>query len=300
MEWVLFNIAIIGFLAIDLFMHKNNKKIAFKEAITWSVVWICIALLFGFFIYFDRGQKSALEFYTGYLLEKALSVDNLFVFMLIFSYFKTPREYLHKVLFWGVFGAILMRAAFIFAGIALIEQFHAVLYLFGAFLVYAGFKMALDSEPQVEIEHNPVYRFFARFFPIQHQYEGSKFFVKKVTGWVATPLAATLLAVETTDLVFAVDSIPAVMSITLDPFIIYTSNILAILGLRSLYFALEGCLDTFRFLHYGLGAILAFVGLKMILSDIYKIPLGASLGFIALAIAVSIASSLLIKDEKSH
>lgn len=298
MEWIYFNLAIVFFLAIDLFLHKDAKKIEFKEAITWSVIWIATALLFCVFLYYERGEKPALEFLTGYLLEKALSIDNLFVFMMLFAYFKTPKQYLHKVLFWGVFGAIIMRAIFIFAGIALIQQFHAILYLFGAFLIYAGIKMAIETSPAIEIEHNPVYKFFARFLPIQHQYEEGNFFVKKGTKWFATPLAATLLAVETTDLVFAVDSIPAVMSITLDPFIVYTSNILAILGLRSLYFALQGCLDQFRFLHYGLGAILAFVGVKMLLNDLYPISLTVSLGFISLAIIVSVVASTVIKEKK--
>lgn len=298
MEWVYFNLAIVFFLAIDLFMHKDAKKIELKEAITWSVLWITTALLFCVFLYYDRGQKTALEFLAGYLLEKALSVDNLFVFMMLFAYFRTPKESLHKVLFWGVFGAILMRAVFIFAGISLIQQFHAILYVFGIFLIYAGIKMFVETTPAIDIEQNPVYKFFAHFLPIQKEYEGSKFFVKKGAKWFATPLAATLLAVEVTDLVFAVDSIPAVMSITLDPFIVYTSNILAILGLRSLYFALQGCLDKFRYLHYGLGAILTFVGIKMLLIDVYPISLGVSLSFISLALIVSIVASSVIKEKK--
>lgn len=298
MDWVFFNIAIVIFLAIDLFLHKDAKKISFKEAVAWSVVWITISLLFCVFLYYERGPQPAIEFLTGYLLEKSLSVDNLFVFIMLFKYFHTPKQYLHKVLFWGVFGAILMRAAFIFLGISLIQHFHAVLYLFGVFLIYAGFKMAFHSEEEVDVEKNLVYRLFARFFPIQKEYEDGHFFVKKKGAWVATPLAAALLAVETTDLVFALDSIPAVMSITLDPYIVYTSNILAILGLRSLYFALEGCLDQFRFLHYGLGIILVFVGAKMVFSDLYPISIMTSLSVISAVLIVSVLASLLIKEKK--
>lgn len=297
MEWVIFNLAIVIFLGIDLFLHRGDKKVSFKEALLWSIAWISVSLLFCVYLYYARGPKPALEFLTGYLLEKSLSVDNLFVFMLIFSNFKTPKTHLHKVLFWGVFGAILMRALFIFAGISLIQNFHAILYIFGAFLVYAGCKMFIETAPEIEVEHNPVFRLFSRFFPMHPRYEGGAFFIKKEHRWYATPLAATLVAVEITDLVFAVDSIPAVMSITLDPYIVYTSNILAILGLRSLYFALEGCLDKFRYLHYGLGAVLVFVGIKMLMSDILPISLTFSLSFIAVALAISIIASFVIKEE---
>ncbi len=298
MDWVYFNIAIVFFLALDLFLHKDAKKISFKEAVLWSVIWITVSLLFCVFIYYERGHQPAVEFLTGYLLEKALSVDNLFVFIMLFTYFRTPKQYLHKVLFWGVFGAIIMRAIFIFFGISLIQNFHAILYLFGAFLIYAGYKMVFHSEQEIDVEKNPVYRMFARLFPIQKEYEDGKFFIKKNGVWIATPLAAVLLAVETTDLVFALDSIPAVMSITLDPFIVYTSNILAILGLRSLYFALEGCLDTFRFLHYGLGAILVFVGTKMLINDLFRISIWTSLTFICVVLVSSILASILIKEKK--
>ena len=194
MEWIYFNIAIVIFLGIDLFLHKDAKEISFKEALVWSFIWIGTALLFCLFLYYDRGSKPALEFLTGYLLEKALSVDNLFVFLMLFSYFKTPKQHIHKVLFWGVFGAILMRALFIFAGIALIQQIHAILYVFGAFLIYAGIKMTIETSPEIDIEQNPVYKLFSKFFRIQPEYEGGKFFVKKQHVWVATPTSRTLWA----------------------------------------------------------------------------------------------------------
>jgi tellurite resistance protein TerC len=291
--WVVFNLFVLAMLILDLKVFQRKAHVIhIREALTWSAVWIALGLLFNIGIYFWYGSEKALQFLTGYLIEKSLSVDNIFVFLLIFSYFEVPPRYQHKVLFWGVFGAIVLRAIFIIAGVALIERFHWVIYIFGAFLILIGTKMALQKEKKIRPERNPVLRLFRQFVPVLKDYEGAKFFVKK-RGYYATPLAVVLLVVETTDIIFAVDSIPAILAITSDPFIVYTSNILAILGLRALYFAFGEMMRLFSYLHYGLAIILVFVGIKMILADFYKIPVEVALGVVAIILFLSVMPSLL-------
>lgn len=296
MKWVLFNLFVLAMLALDLFVfHRKSHVIKFKEAIMWSVIWISLALLFNLGIYFwhERHSEAALEFLTGYLIEESLSVDNLFVFLLLFSFFRVPAHDQHRVLFWGILGAILMRAAFILVGVALIKKFEWVIYIFGAILVISGIKLAVEKDKEVHPEKNPVLRLFRRFFPVTEGYEGSKFFVKRGTRSFATPLFVVLLAVETTDVIFAVDSIPAVLAITRDPFLVYTSNIFAVLGLRSIYFALAGLMQLFHYLHYGLAFILVFVGVKMLIGHYYKMPIAVALEVVLGVLVISVIASLL-------
>lgn len=291
--WVAFNIFVLAMLALDLgVFHRTAHVVRFKEAILWSAFWVSLAFLFLLGIFFWRGREPALEFLAGYLIEEALSVDNLFVFLLIFSYFRVPSLYQHKVLFWGIVGALVMRAIFIVAGIALVQKFHWVIYLFGAFLIFTGVRMALQKDKEINPGKNPVLRLFQKFMPVTERYEEGKFFVKREGRRLATPLFVVLLVVETTDVIFAVDSIPAVLAITLDPFIVYTSNVFAILGLRSLYFALAGMMALFHYLHYGLSAILVFVGFKMLLANFYKMPIGLALGAIAGFLTISVIASI--------
>jgi tellurite resistance protein TerC len=291
--WVIFNLFVLAMLILDLkVFHRKAHVVHIREALIWSAVWIALALLFNVGIYFWYGSEKALQFLTGYLIEKSLSVDNIFVFLLIFSYFEVPPLYQHKVLFWGVFGAIVLRAVFIIAGVALIERFHWVIYIFGTFLIFIGVKMALEKEKKIRPERNPIFRLFRRFIPVLDDYEGDQFLVKRNGDYFATPLAVVLLAVETTDIIFAVDSIPAILAITSDPFIVYTSNIFAILGLRALYFAFGELMRLFRYLHYGLAIILIFVGVKMVLADFYKIPVEIALGVVAIVLFLSVTISL--------
>ncbi len=255
--WIGFSIFVLAMLALDLgVFHRKSHTVGMKEALTWSAVWIALALLFNAGIWYWRGPDQGLTFLTGYVVELSLSVDNLFVFLLIFAYFKVPAEYQHKVLFWGILGALVMRAVFIGAGIALIQKFHWIIYVFGAILVVSGLKMAFEKDKEVHPEKNPVLKIFRRFMPVTGEYHGGDFFVKRGQLWAATPLFIVLLMLETTDLVFAVDSVPAVLAITTDPFIVYTSNVFAILGLRSMFFALAGIMKLFHYLHYGLAAVL--------------------------------------------
>jgi len=280
-------------LALDLgVFHRKAHVIKFKEALAWSAIWIALALIFNVGIYFWRGPETALEFLTGYLIEKSLSVDNLFVFLLIFSYFGMSPLYQHKVLFWGILGALIMRAIFIATGVTLIRKFHWVIYIFGVFLILTGIRIALQKDKEIHPERNPVLRLLRRFMPITERYEDGRFLVKREGQYLATPLLIVLLVVETTDIIFAVDSIPAILAITLDPFIVYTSNVFAILGLRALYFALAGIMQLFHRLHYGLAVILVFVGIKMILADIYKIPVGVALGVVASILLISVIASI--------
>jgi tellurite resistance protein TerC len=297
--WVGFNLFVLLMLALDLgIFHRKAHEVRTKEAAIWSGVWIALALAFGTGLYTLAGPRAGLEFLTGYLLEKALSVDNLFVFVLIFGYFGIPRKDQHRVLFWGILGALLMRGAMIGAGAVLVQQFHWILYLFGAFLVITGIRMAVQGEEEPDPGANPVLRLVRRFLPVTSGFEGEHFFVKRPTGrngkqrWLATPLFVVLLLVETSDLVFAVDSIPAVFAVTRDPFLVYTSNIFAILGLRSLYFLLAGLISRLHYLKYGLAAVLAFVGLKMLLVDLVPIPIGISLGAITAILAAATLISL--------
>ncbi|MCU7497433.1 MAG: TerC family protein [Ignavibacteria bacterium] len=293
MEWILFLVFVLIMLFLDLgVFHKTSHVVKVKEALIWSAVWIGLALLFNLGIYFWKGEQKALEFFTGYLIEKSLSVDNIFIFVLVFSFFKVPPLYQHKVLFWGIFGALVMRVIFIFAGVALIEQFHWIIYVFGAFLIYTGIRMISEKDKEIHPEKNPVLKLAQKYIRVLPSFEEDKFFVKRNSLTYATPLFIVLLFIETTDLIFAVDSIPAILAISSDPFIVFTSNVFAILGLRSLYFALAGIIEKFVYLSYGLALILMFVGLKMLLTDVFHIPIGISLGVIALILTASIVLSL--------
>lgn len=279
--------------------HDADHEESIKEALVWTGVWIALALIFGVGVYYFMGSSTALDYYTGYLIEKSLSVDNIFVFLLVFSYFKVPPEYQHKVLFWGIFGALVMRLAFIFIGVALIERFEWIIFVFGGFLVFTGIKLAFEKDKEVHPERNPVLKLVRRMFPILKNYHGSKFFVRRMGKLVATPLFIVLIVIETTDLVFAIDSIPAILAITQDEFIIYSSNAFAILGLRALYFALSGIMRLFHYLHYGLALILIFVGIKMLIADFYHVPTPYALGFIALSLTGSVVASLLYPQEEA-
>jgi tellurite resistance protein TerC len=297
--WILFNAFVLLMLALDLgVFHRKTHEVSLKEALTWTFVWISLALVFNAIIFYWRGRQQALEFLTGYLVEKALSIDNIFVFIMIFTYFQIPAKYQHKVLFWGVLGALLMRVVFIFAGVALIEKFHFAIYIFGALLIYTGYKMFYHNNAKIEPEKNPLIRFFKKFMPVTPQLHEDNFIVKLNGKRYATPLFLVLLLIESSDLIFAVDSIPAILAITQDQFIVYTSNVFAILGLRSLYFALAGIVHRFWLLSFGLAVVLVFVGIKMLLVDLYKIPIEWSLIFIATIIAGSIFLSLKIKRTK--
>jgi tellurite resistance protein TerC len=296
--WVFFNVFVLAMLAVDLgVFHRKAHVIKIKEALVWSMIWIALALLFDLGIYFWHGPDTALEFLTGYLIEKSLSVDNIFVFLLIFSYFGVPPLYQHKVLFWGIIGALIMRAIFIAAGVTLIEKFHWVIYIFGAFLVFTGVRMALQKGRKIHPERNPVLRLFRRWVPVTEEYAEGRLIVNRAGHYLATPLFIVLIVVETTDIIFAVDSIPAILAITLDPFIVYTSNVFAILGLRALYFALAGIMELFHRLHYGLSAVLVFVGIKMLLADLYKIPVGIALSVVAGILLISVMASIFDKKK---
>ncbi|MGQ0794045.1 MAG: TerC family protein [Deltaproteobacteria bacterium] len=292
--WVGFNLFVVAMLVLDLgVFNRKSHTIEVKEALVWSGVWVGLALIFNVIVYFWKGPELALQFLAGYLIEESLSVDNLFVFLLIFSYFRVPPIYQHKVLFWGIIGAIVMRAIFIFAGISLIERFHWIIYLFGAFLIFSGIKLALEKDKVLQPEKNPLLKLFRRLMPVTDDYVDGKFLIKQGGKYVATPLLVVLVVVETTDVMFALDSIPAILAITTDPFIVYTSNIFAIMGLRSIYFALAGIMKLFHYLHYGLSFILVFVGIKMILASYVKIPVEIALGVIAGTLAISVIASIM-------
>ncbi|OJU81342.1 MAG: tellurium resistance protein TerC [Chlamydia sp. 32-24] len=300
LPWLYFNLLILVLLAFDLFvLHRKKHIIAMKEALWTSLGWIIIALIFNVYIFYSRGYEEALSFFTGYIVEKALSIDNLFVFIIIFSTFQVPEHLLHKVLFWGIIGAIVMRAFFIFFGIALINNFHWIIYVFGAFLIYTGWKLGFKPNKQIHPESNYFIRTIRKIIPMTQNYVGDAFFVKQNGKILATPLFLVLLAIEFTDVVFAVDSIPAIIGITQDPYLIYTSNIFAILGLRSLYFALAKIVQYFHFIHYGLSIILTFIGFKMLLSGYISIPILVSLSVILGTIAISIILSLLFPLKKN-
>ncbi|HEY7320401.1 MAG TPA: TerC family protein [Candidatus Binatia bacterium] len=294
--WVAFNVFVLGMLALDLgVFHRKAHAVSIKEASIWSAVWILLALIFNLGIYFVWGQEKALEFLTGYVIEKSLSVDNLFVFLMIFQYFATPAIYQHRILFWGIVGALVMRALFIATGAALLENFHWMIYVFGAFLIITGIKMLLQGDEKLEPNKNPVVRLFQRWIPMVNEYEGQHFFVRKAGKIHATLLMLVLVVVETTDVIFAVDSIPAIFAITRDPFIVYTSNVFAILGLRALYFMLAGVMEMFIYLKVGLSFVLCFVGAKMLAVDFYKIPIGISLGVVGGILLLSVAISLVVQ-----
>ena len=301
--WIAFNVFVLAMLALDLgVFHRKAHAVSGREALIWSAVWISLSLVFNGVIYFfwDRmmpessytNNEAALAFFTGYLIEKSLSVDNIFVFILIFSFFAVPAAYQHRVLFWGILGALVMRGALIAIGAALLKEFHWVIYIFGAFLIFTGIRMATHKDEELHPERNPVVKFFRRFMPVTETFEKDHFFVRRAGKLMATPLFLILLIVESTDLVFAVDSIPAIFAVTQDPFIVYTSNIFAILGLRALYFLLANVMDKFEYLKFGLSAVLTFIGVKMVIVDFYPIPVGASLVVVAGILTISILASL--------
>lgn len=292
--WVGFNAAVLAMLALDLgVFHRKAHEVSLREAAGWTAVWVSLALAFNAGIWYFAGRQPALEFLTGYLVEKSLAVDNIFVIALIFSYFAVPAAYQHRVLFWGILGALVMRGAFIAAGAYVLHQWHWVIYVFGGILLVTGVKMALRKDEAIDPEHNPVVRLARRWLPLTQRYDGQKFWTVENGKRVATPLFLVLLLVEFTDLVFAIDSIPAIFAITSDPFIVYTSNVMAILGLRSMYFLLAGVVHKFVYLKFGLSLVLVFVGAKMMLIDVFKVPTAVSLAVIATVIGGSIALSLL-------
>jgi tellurite resistance protein TerC len=296
--WILFNIFVLGMLALDLgFLQRPGHTVKFREALTWSLIWIALAGAFAVLVYSRYGHTTAVEFVTGYVIELSLSVDNLFIFLLIFRYFRVAPEHQHKVLFWGIVGALVMRGIFIIVGIGLIQRFHWITYIFGALLVYSGIKLFRQHGVGIEPENNPVLRLFRRWVPMTENYEGDRFVVRRPRPH-ATPLLAVLILVETTDVLFATDSIPAVLAITLKPFIVYTSNVFAVLGLRSMYFLLAVMMELFHYLHYGLAAILIFVGAKMLVSNYYPIPTWIALGVVGGVLLISVLASLL--HPKSH
>lgn len=298
--WIFFNVFVLLVLVLDLgVFHRKAHVISFKESILWTLVWITLALVFNFIIYLWQGSEQALSFLTGYLIEKSLSLDNIFVIILIFKYFHVPDQYQHRVLFWGILGALVMRTVFIFLGIELLEHFHWLIYLFGAFLVFTGVKMAINKDKKLDPEKNPVINLVKKFIPATHNFDKDKFFSRVNGKKYATPLFMCLIMIETMDLIFAADSIPAILAITTDRFIVYTSNVFAIMGLRSLYFAIAGLIQIFRYLHYGLAGILIFVGTKMLAADIFKIPTGIALLVVIAILIISIISSLMIKVDKN-
>jgi len=299
MEWIVFTIFIILALAFDLgILNKKAHHIKFKEAILLTSFWIILSVFFNIGIYRFQGYHKAIEYFTGYLVEYSLSLDNIFVFVLIFKYFKVPSENQHKVLFYGILGAILMRAIFIFAGISLIEKFHWIIYLFAIILIISSIKMFFGKEKEISPEKNIILRIFRKFIPLTKEYHSHHFFIRQKKILYATPLFIVLIIIESTDVIFAADSIPAIFGITLDPFIVYTSNIFAILGLRSLYFTLREVIQLFHFLNYGLSLILGFIGIKMLISSFYKIPTLAALAIIAIILAISIIASIAFPKKR--
>ena len=292
--WIGFNLFVLAMLAIDLgVFHRKAHSVSLKEASIWSVVWITLALIFNAGLYFLSGTEPALQFFTGWLIEKSLSVDNIFIFVLLFTYFRVPAAYQHRVLFWGILGALVMRGILIAVGAVLLEEFHWILYLFGVFLIFTGIRMGLQKETEVHPERNPLLKLVRRIVPVTDDYEYDRFAVRRAGQFMVTPLLLVLLIIESTDLIFAVDSIPAVFAVTGDPFIVYTSNVFAILGLRSLYFVFANVIDKFYYLKLGLAVILSYVGVKMVLADIYPIPTFLSLAIIALVLALAIVASVI-------
>lgn len=298
--WGGFIIFVITMLALDLgVFNRKVHEVKVKEALLWTAFWVSLAMVFCGGVYYFKGQEKALEFLAGYLIEQSLSMDNLFVFLLIFRYFQVPPQYEHKALFWGVLGALIMRAVFIALGVALISRFSWIIYVFGAFLVFTAIKMAFEKDQEIHPEKNPLLLLLKKIIPVDHSFEGGKFLVRKEGLFHATPLLAVVLVLETTDLIFAVDSIPAVLAITRDPFIVYTSNVFAILGLRSLFFALAGMMRLFHYLHYGLVVVLAFVGVKMLISNFLHITIIVSLGVIVSVLAMSIGASMVWPQKEN-
>jgi tellurite resistance protein TerC len=296
--WVGFNLFVLAMLTLDLgVFHRKAHAVSLKEASIWSVVWITLAMIFNAGLYLFAGPEPALQFFTGYLIEKSLSVDNIFVFVLLFTYFNVPVAYQHRVLFWGVLGALVMRGMLIGLGVVLLETFHWIIYLFGAFLIFTGIRMAFHKEVELHPEHNPFLRLVRRVVPVTNDYEGDRFLIRRAGQVLMTPLLLVLLVVETTDLIFAVDSIPAIFAVTRDPFLVYTSNIFAILGLRSLYFVFANVMGKVSYLKLGLAVVLSCVGVKMVLTDIYHIPAALSLAVIAVILATAVAASI-VRDQR--
>jgi tellurite resistance protein TerC len=297
--WIVFNAAILVLLFLDLAVANRKRRVVpFKQALLMSAFWIGLAMAFAVFVHQYLGATKALEFVTGYLLEEALSVDNLFVFILLFAYFKVPPEEEKTVLFWGIIGALIMRGTFIWAGVALVQRFHWILYAFGVFLIWTGFQLLREGEQQADPSGNLVLKLSRRFLPLTNTYEGKNFFVRREGKILATPLLVVLLVVETTDILFATDSIPAILAITRDPFIVYTSNVFAILGLRSLYFALAGLMKLFHYLNYGLAVVLMFIGVKMLLPEKYHVPTWAALVVLAGVLGLSVLASILFPKRE--
>ena len=298
--WVGFNIFILILLAIDLgIFHRKDHVITVREGLIWSGIWIVVALAFNFVVYLWKGHDSGLQFLTGYLIERALSIDNIFVFLVIFTYFQVPGRYQYRVLFWGILGALILRGLFIVLGTILIAKFHWILYVFGVFLIITAIKLSIGKEKEIQPEKNPLLKLVRRFLPITENYEKGHFLARRKGRTYGTPLLIVLLVVESTDLVFALDSIPAIFAITLDPFIVYTSNVFAILGLRALYFAIAGLMQLFYYLKYALSAILAFVGLKMLFADIINISSALALIIIAGIFVLAIVLSLIFRRDAS-
>ena len=299
--WIVFNVVVAGLLYVDLkVINRHAHVVPFREAAFWSVVWISLALLFNFGIYHFLGRQKALEFLTGYIIEESLSVDNLFVFIMIFRHFGIEAKYQPRILHWGILGALVMRLVMILAGAHIFNAFHWIIYVFGAFLIYTGIRMGMAGEQRLEPEENAVLRLFRKFLPFTKEISGESFFVRNGGVWRATPLFAALIVVEASDLIFAVDSIPAILAITTDTFIVYTSNVFAILGLRALYFLLSGVMDMFRYLKIGLSVILCYVGIKMLLTDVYKIHTGISLGIVLGILALSVLASVMIRKKQEE
>jgi tellurite resistance protein TerC len=298
--WVVLATVVVGMLALDLFVfHRRAHEVSMREAAAWSVVWIALGLGFGAFVFATSGSQAGGEYLAGYLIEKSLSMDNVFLFAMLFSYFAVPAQYQHRILFWGVVGAIVFRALFIAAGTTLLESFHALIYVFGLLLLFTGVRMWRAKGHAVDPERNVVLRLLRRLIPISSTYDGQRFFTRHAGKLVATPLLAVLVVVETTDVMFAIDSIPAIFAVTTDPFIVFTSNVFAILGLRSLYFLLAGLIDRFLYLKQGLAALLVFAGLKILLADIWPIPVPVALGMIVAILGVSVVASILVVRRRS-
>jgi len=299
-NWFIFSAVVLIMLFLDLFIfNKKAHEVKIKEAIIWSIIWITIALIFNAVVYFEFGKEKAMEFFAAYVIEKSLSVDNLFVFIMIFSVFQVKPEYQHKVLFWGILGALVMRLAFIIAGIKLIHSFEWIIYLFGIFLIYTGIKIFFEKEKKIEPEKNKLILFLKKIIPVTNEYNEDRFFVKINAKTFATPLFITLIVIEFSDLIFAVDSIPAVLAISDDIFIVYSSNVFAILGLRALYFAMAAIVKYFRYLKFGLAIILSFVGIKMCISGYYKFPIYLSLLIIIGVLFFSVIVSFIIKPKNN-
>jgi tellurite resistance protein TerC len=300
--WILFNVFALVMLVLDLrVFHRPGHVVSFRESLGWTAMYVALAAAFAVLLFFWQGEQIVLEFVTGYVLELSLSVDNLFVFLVVFNFFAVPDQQQHRVLFWGVVGALVMRGIFILTGVGLISRFHWVLYIFGGLLIYSGIRFLFLGDHQIDPSVNPVVRALRRWIPVTNEYQDGKFFIRNPQDNMrlyATPLLAVLVVIETTDVLFAVDSIPAILAVTLNAFVVYTSNVFAILGLRSMFFAIARLMKAFRFLHYGLAALLILVGLKMLAADYYRVPIGITLGVVASVLLVSIAASVAFPAKK--